>query len=219
MITFVGMGPGDPELMTLAAVRALREADVIAYPETDNGRSVVCAIAGDLMEGKELLPLHMPMVGRRGNWEESHMNAAQALREVLDAGKNVAYPVLGDPMLYATSSYLHRLLAADYDTKVIPGITAMCAAAAAWQTPLCEEREILEVRPGYTEGDSLPDHNVVIMKAGRALDAIETAGEGREMYLARNLGMPEGSYAGPLKDADKDAVSYFSTVLVKPKKA
>lgn len=218
MITFVGMGPGDPELLTLKAVRAIREADWIAMPDTGMGSSAVTAIAGDLLEGKRVLKLYMPMRGGRDSWRDAHAQAVEALSERLEAGENVAYLVLGDPMLYATGSYLMAMLADRFETRVIPGVTSMCAAAARLKVPLCEDRQRLQVWPGFPEGSALPDGNVVVMKANGKLREILAAGEGREMYLARNIGM-EGEYAGPLRDADLDVHAYFSTVLVRGKES
>ena len=216
MITFVGMGPGDPELMTMKAVRAIREADLIAIPDTGLGTSTVSAIAGDLLKGKEVLKLYMPMKGTRDAWRSAHEEAIQILSSHLEQGKNIAYLVLGDPMLYATSSYLAAALRVRFEVKIIPGVTAMCAAAAQLQVPLCENRESLEIRPGYSAGEPLPEYNLVIMKAGRHLREIQAASEGREAYLARNIGM-EDEYFGPLEDADPNVRAYFSTVLIKPK--
>lgn len=218
MITFVGMGPGDPELLTLKAVRAIREAELIAMPDTGLGSSAVTAIAGDLLEGKEILRLYMPMKGGRTAWQDAHQKAVDALAERLERSVRIAYLVLGDPMLYATGSYLLKLLKPRFEVHVIPGVTAMCAAAAELQVPLCEDREKLEIWPGFREGDELPDHNVVVMKAGGHLQEIQEAGAGREIYLARNVGMPN-AYLGPLSDADLDVHAYFSTVLLKAGRA
>lgn len=216
MITFVGMGPGDPELLTLKAVRAIREADLIAVPDSGAGEGAAESIAGELLEGKELLHLSMPMRGDKSAWQDAHREAADVLAARLESGANIAYLVLGDPMLYATGSYLMARLSDRFETRVIPGVTAMCAAAAKLRKPLCEGRERLEVWPGFPEGSALPDGNAVIMKAGGRLREILAAGEGREMYLARSIGM-EGEYAGALSEADLDARTYFSTVLVKAK--
>lgn len=214
MITFVGMGPGDPELMTLKAVRAIREADLIAMPDTGLGASAVTQIAGDLLQDKIILKLYMPMRGGKESWQSAHADAVETLKENLREGKNIAYLVLGDPMLYATSSYLMARLKPEFEVKVIPGITAMCAAAAEIQVPLCEDRETLEVRPGFKTGDTLDGDNIVIMKANGKLRDILQAGENRRLYLACNIGM-ERSYAGLLQDADLDEHAYFSTVIVK----
>ncbi|MCQ2437658.1 MAG: precorrin-2 C(20)-methyltransferase [Clostridia bacterium] len=215
MLTFVGVGPGDPELMTYKAVRAIKEADIVAMADSGMGGSAVSRIAAEWLTDKTLLPLKMPMKGKRETWTESHKAAAATLAKHLDKGENIAYLVLGDPMLYATSSYLSALLQG-YDIRVIPGITAMCAASSLWNVPLCEDREPLTILPGFDAGQAMPEDNVIIMKASGHLETILKAGGDRAMYLARNAGM-ENEYIGLLKDADLTVHAYFSTVLVKPR--
>lgn len=214
MITFVGVGPGDPELLTLKAVRAIRAADVVAVPQPGDGLGVAERIAASLLENKEMLRLQMPMRGTRETWLDAHERAAQALAEQLERGREVAYLALGDPLFYATSGYLIERLQRCFETRVIPGVPAMCAAAAQLRVPLCEAREPLTILPGFAEGDTLPKGNIVIMKAGGHLREILAAGLDREMYLARNLGMP-GEYAGPLAEANLDEKAYFSTIIVR----
>lgn len=214
MITFVGVGPGDPELLTLKAVRAIRAAEVVAVPQSGDGMGAAERIVASLLKNKETLRLQMPMRGAREAWLDAHEKAAQALAEQLERGREVVYLALGDPLFYATSGYLIKRLRQRFETRVIPGVPAMCAAAAQLRVPLCEAREPLTVLPGFAEGDALPAGNVVIMKAGGHLREILAAGFGREMYLARNLGMP-GEYAGPLAEANLDEKAYFSTVIIR----
>lgn len=210
MIKFVGVGPGDPELMTLAAVHALEWADEIAIADSGS-ESAVLKIAGAHLGGKPVLRLDMPMRGGHAEWQEAHRRAADILLARLSAGVNIAYPVLGDPSLYATSSYLMRLIAPKHPCEVIPGVPAVCAAAARLGVPLAEGREPLHILPGFA--GELPEGNVAVMKAGAALDELRAAAQGRGAYLARNLGM-EGEYVGPLDAADIGERSYFSTVII-----
>ncbi len=96
MLYFVGVGPGDPELITMKAVRILQEADAIAIP--DSGKdSVVWKIAGKWIEGNPLCHLPMPMKGKREDWEDNHRKAAEILLEWLGKYETITYPVLGDP--------------------------------------------------------------------------------------------------------------------------
>ncbi|MEG2387682.1 MAG: precorrin-2 C(20)-methyltransferase [Clostridia bacterium] len=210
-VAFVGVGPGDPELMTIKAVSAIRNADVLALADSGT-HSVVMRILGDLAEGKQLLRLKIPMTGDRAQWTRAHGRAAELVEECLLAGKHVAYPVLGDPSLYASSGYLLARLKDHFACEVIPGVPAMCAAAAAAQVPLCEGRERLTVLPGFSQGEPLPAGNALVMKAGGALEAIAGAALGRKAYVVRNLGMPDAQ-VGTLQD--EFAPSYFTTVLVK----
>lgn len=215
MLTFVGVGPGDPELVTLKAARILREAPAIAIPDTGLGESAVLKIVGDLIEGKPLIRVYMPMRGKREEWAESHAKAVEELKKVIDTYGTVAYPVLGDPSIYATSSYLMRLLTENgYECCVIPGIPAMCAAAASLKVPLCEQRETLTVLDAFEDDDELPATNAVVMKSGKRLESLKQKCEGREAFAIRNCGM-DHEWLGSLSDIPNDGYSYFTTVIVK----
>lgn len=215
MLSFVGVGPGDPDLMTILAVRALARADVVAVADSGSGESAVLRIAGPLVSEKPVLKLKMPMTPGE-DWGPAHDRAAETLIHRLKKGIRIAYPVLGDPSLYASSIYLYRLIAPRHPCEIIPGVPAMCAAAAALGAPLAEGRERLTVLPGFGEGDRLPNGAAVVLKAGRSLNAIREAAGNRSSLLAQNLGMP-GEYLGGLDGANADA-SYFSTVLIGPGK-
>lgn len=214
MLIFAGVGPGQPELITLAAVQALQDADVIAF--ADSGReSVTERIVAQWIDGKHILRLRMPMKEDTAQWQAAHETAAQQLLDRLKQGHRITYPVLGDPSLYASSAYLLALINPHHPCQIIPGVPAMCAAAAAWQVPLALGREPLTVLPGFPEGSSLPQGNTLIMKAGRDLELIKKAARGRAGYIAKSLGMPE-EFAGPLDDNTQHETSYFTTVLIKP---
>ena len=127
----------------------------------------------------------------------------------------MAYPVLGDPGIYASSSYLLRRIAPLHPCTVVPGIPAMCAAAAAMGVPLCEQGEKLTVVDSFDPEVPIPEGNVVLMKSGKNLDALKAALNGREAYAARNLGM-DSAWTGPLEEIPTDGYSYFTTVIAKP---
>lgn len=212
MLYFVGVGPGDPELMTMKAARILSEADAIALP--DSGRdSVVWKIAGKWMEGKPLCRLAMPMKGDRRDWEAAHQQAANTLLGWLEQYQTIAYPVLGDPSIYASSSYLMALIAQKHPCRVVPGVPAMCAAAAALGVPLCEKGQPLTVID-HLDGDTLSDGNLVFMKSGGSLDKLHALCDGRPAYVACNLGM-ENAWLGQLSDIPPNLKTYFTTTIVK----
>jgi precorrin-2/cobalt-factor-2 C20-methyltransferase len=213
MLSFVGVGPGDPDLMTILAVRALARADVIAIADSGSGTSAVLRIAGSLVSEKPILKLKMPMIPGE-DWGPAHDRAAETLIRRLKKGVRIAYPVLGDPSLYASSIYIYRRVAPRHPCEIIPGVPAMCAAAAALGAPLAEGRQTLTVLPGFGEGDRLPVGAAVVLKAGRVLDALREAAGNRRALLAQNLGMPD-EYLGALEGARAEA-SYFSTVLIGP---
>ncbi|MGI6238672.1 MAG: precorrin-2 C(20)-methyltransferase [Christensenellales bacterium] len=217
-LIFVGVGPGDPELITFKAVKALQGADTIALPDSGAGTSAAETIVAEWIQGKSILRLPMPMRGEKEDWAAAHAAAADALIDLLRQGRAIAYPVLGDPLLYATSGYLLQSIAPHHPCEVIPGIPAMCAAAARVQQPLAEGREPLTILPGYEPDTALPDGNVVVMKAGRSLAALQRklTEEGRIAWVVQNLGMP-GEQASPIQSFNAQGrQGYFTTVLVKP---
>lgn len=210
MLYFVGVGPGDPELVTLKAARILKAADAVALP--DSGKdSVVWKIAGQWMNDKPIVKVPVLMKGNRENWEKTHQLAAGKMLEALEKYPVMAYPVLGDPGVYASSSYLMRIIEKVHPCKVIPGIPAMCASAAELGIPLCEQWENLTV-VDRIEGE-LPDGNVVVMKAGKDPEALRRVAEVRPVYLAKNVGL-ENAYIGPY-DPEQMGDTYFATAIVK----
>ena len=217
MLTFVGVGPGDPELVTLKAARVLREADAIACTDAGRGDGTALGIASEWIAGKPVLRLRLPMRGMREDWVEAHRIAAGQLLEWLEQYPSIAYPVLGDPGMYASGSYLLRLVAPHHPCAVVPGISAANAMAAALGIPLTEQGETLTVLDHLEAGTALPEGNVVVMKCGKRLEALRALASEREVYLAHRLG-GEGEWFGPLESAPDMEYSYFTTALIKARK-
>ena len=212
MLYFVGVGPGDPELITMKAARILQEADAIAIP--DSGKdSVVWKIAGKWMEGKPLCHLPMPMKGKREDWEDAHRKAAEILLEWLQKYETIAYPVLGDPGIYASSSYLMKHIAPHHPCKVIPGIPAMCAAAAELGIPLCEQGERLLVIDCLENNEIIVNKNAVVMKAEKNWEQLVKQPVTTKVYLARNIGLPDQKLGIGIDGFGKN--SYFTTAVMK----
>ena len=213
MLYFVGVGPGDPELITMKAVRVLQQADAIALPDSGRGDSVVWKIAGEWIQEKPVCSISIPMLGDKLDWQHAHDRAVEVLLERLEEYETIVYPVLGDPGIYASSSYLLRRIAPLHPCKVIPGVPAMCAAAAELGVPLCEQRETLTVIDHLKDGVSIPKGNVVVMKVGKSLDALQKAAGGRSIYLASDVGF-KNQRIGTL-DVEQGDYSYFTTAIVK----
>ncbi len=211
MLYFVGVGPGDPELLTLKAIHAIERSDVIALP--DGG--VAARVAQAHLEGKVLVPLRLPMTEDPSVLSAARAEAARTVEAHLARGATMAFLVLGDPSLYASCAYFMDAFSGRHPFEVVPGVPAMCAAAAALGVPLAAGREKLHILPGYRAGDELPDGNVVVMKAGKSLAALRDACAGREAHVAQNLGMPD-VFCAPL--AETDEAGYFTTVIVKRKR-
>lgn len=145
----VGLGPGDPNLMTLRAVQVIGEADVIAYHSARHGRSIARSIAAAHLRPDHIEePLVYPVTtettdhpgGYRGALEEFYEKAAARLAAHLDAGRTVAVLAEGDPMFYGSYMHMHKRLADRYATEVVPGVTSVSAAAARLGTPWSRAR-------------------------------------------------------------------------------
>lgn len=221
-LTGVGVGPGDPELLTLKAVRILREADVVAVPDKGTGDRTAMAIVAEHIKGKTILPCVTPMVRDRAALAQAHGAIADRLCALLDEGKQTAFITLGDPSIYSTYLYIHRLvLERGYEAELVPGIPSFCAAAARLNMGLCEGSERLLIVPASHKNVSdclATDANLVFMKAGRELGALrerlEEAGLLENASLAANCGM-EGEVICPrLSELEADT-GYFSLVVVR----
>jgi precorrin-2 C20-methyltransferase/precorrin-3B C17-methyltransferase len=226
----VGVGPGDPELMTVKACQAITAADVIAYPNAQHGRSVARRIAACCLRAEHIeLPLAFPvtteMTHHPGGYEaalgEFYDEAAAALAVHLDAGRDVAVLCEGDPFFYGSYMYLHERLADRYDTTVIPGVTGFSAAAASAGTPLVKRDDVFMALPGTLPAQELSTRlrsadAAVVMKLGRTFakvrGAVEAAGDGaRGIYVERASSAEERIV--PLREVDGE-VPYMSLVLV-----
>ena len=139
----VGVGPGDPELLTAKAIRLLRECDAVAAPKSADGRQTALDIASPYIgQDKTILLFDMPMTHDRQARNASHDAAADALCALLDEGKTVVFLTLGDPTIYSTYWYVHKRVAArGYAAELVPGVPSFCAAAAAMGRALCEDRQ------------------------------------------------------------------------------
>mgnify|MGYP000211769030 CR=1 FL=1 len=128
----VGVGPGDPELITRKAQRIIAQAAVLAVPDKGSGEKTALTIAGELAEGKEILLCDAPMVRDEAALDAAYEANADRVCALLDGGKDVAFLTLGDPTVYSTYLYLHRKVTArGYEAEIIPGVPSFCAVAAA----------------------------------------------------------------------------------------
>lgn len=231
-LTVVGLGPGDPKLITIAGMEALQEADVVFVPRRRSEQaSLARSICAPYLDPTRQEIVTLPLVMERSSddvaaaWDQ----AAATIAEQLVPGVRAAYALLGDPMLYGSFTPLHVRLAAlrpDVQVRFLPGITSFSAAAAMIGTPLVSEHERLAILPGVYEEASeqwkqtLRNFDtVVVLKAGpkmpALLEALEATDDAHQIWLAERLGMPgERIVAGAEQIAQTEA-GYFSLALVK----
>lgn len=218
----VGLGPGDPGLVTLRAAEVIRSAEVIAYPARPGEPSFARSIAAGLIPaGLEEIVMDVPMTPARWPAQAAYDTGAARIAEVLAAGRDVVCLCEGDPFFYGSFMYLHARLSARFAVEVVPGVTSVSAASARAGRPLSARNERVAVLPG-----PLPDgelrariseaESVAIMKLGRHLGRIRAvlAGMGlleRALYIERATLAQERIL--PLAEAP-DPAPYFSLILL-----
>lgn len=227
----VGTGPGDPELMTLKAVRALASADVVAHfakkGNASNARTIAAAhLRPEVVE----LPLLYPVTTEIPRGDADYANgisgfydaAAAHVAAHLDEGRTVAVLSEGDPLFYGSYMHLHVRLAGRYPAEVIPGVTAMSGCWSAIGTPIAQGDDVLAVLPGTLDEAELAARlggcdAAVIMKIGRNLPkvrrALAAAGRLAEAFYVERGTMPAMATMRLAEKTD-DAAPYFSVVLV-----
>lgn len=217
----IGLGPGDPELMTLKAYRLISGAEVVAYPALEDGDSFARSIASDVIpEDATEIIIHIPMTVERGPAQAAYDQGAADIAEHLEAGRDVVVLCEGDPFFYGSFMYLFARLSDRFETEIVPGVTSVTTCAAVAKRPLSARNEVLTIVPGPLDEVAMKDRiaaaeAVVIMKVGRHLPKI------RRVLAALNLtdvtyieraSLPNQKVL-PLADAPETA-PYFSMILV-----
>lgn len=223
----VGVGPGDPGLLTLAAAEALQACSrVFAAASSSAEDSIALSIAQPHLPPRVPVErLDFPMTADRAALQRAWQANAETVRAAVDAGQRCVFLTLGDPLLYSTFGYLLRTLLAldpDFPVRVIPGITAFQAAAARLRTPLAEGGERLLVLPGVRGAEAIPAaleaaESLVILKAGKRFPevcaALRQAGAAGRAQVASRLGLPGETLAAQLPESP-DPRPYLTLVLV-----
>lgn len=219
----VGVGPGDPELVTVKAARIISGAPVIAYLAANGGQSTALAIARPYVpDSARHIVIDMPMLIERRPGEQAYDRGAAAIAEELGQGHDVAMLCEGDPFFYGSFMYVFARLSARYRCVVVPGVTAMTASAAALGMPLSGRNAVVKVLPATLPDDRLRDElttaeSAAIIKVGRHFGRVRT--------ILRLLGLQSHAHAVikashadervvALEDVTEDSIPYFSTILV-----
>ncbi|BBZ26671.1 precorrin-3B C(17)-methyltransferase [Mycolicibacterium madagascariense] len=227
----VGLGPGDPELITLKAARIIGAADVVAYHAGVNKQSYARGIAADLIpDGVIEEELRYPVTtgstdhpgGYAGALADFYEESAQRLATHLAAGRTVALLAEGDPLFYGSYMYMHDRLSSRFPTEVVPGLPAFLAATATTASPLVRQTDVLTVLPGTLPEPELARRladtdGAIIMKLGRTFPAVRRAlaASGRlphALYVER-ASHPEERWM-PVADVDETSVPYLSLIVV-----
>nr|WP_235736866.1 precorrin-2 C(20)-methyltransferase [Nocardioides alcanivorans] len=227
----VGVGPGDPELITRKAARLIENADVIAYHAARGKASNARRIAADLfpagaIEEELTYPVTTGTTAHPGGYAgalaDFYEESARRLADHLDAGRDVVLLSEGDPLFYGSYMYMHDRLALDYDTEVVPGVPAFLAATAAVASPLVRQTDVLTVLPGTLPEPELARRladtdGAIIMKLGRTFPAVRralaAAGRLEHALYVERASMPEARWL-PVADVDERSVPYFSLIVV-----
>ena len=217
----VGVGPCDPELLTLKAVRVLREADVVLVPDSVKADKTALHIASAYLQNKTVETVTTPMVRDKAVVDAAYTAAADRICALLDQGRQVAFLTLGDPTVYSTYMYIHeKVLARGYDVEVVPGVPSFCAAAARLNLSLCQGSEPLLIIPASHGAEGLLDvkANKVFMKAGKSILELQSQLRDRGLLdhaaMVENCSM-ENERVYPRFADLQEASGYFSLVIAK----
>lgn len=219
----LGVGPGDPELITLKAHRILTSAPVIAYPAPDSGESFARSIVAQWITPQQLeIPIVVPMRTDRFPARKVYDRAADSISHHLDAGTDVAVLCEGDPFFYGSFMYLFERLGERYRCEIVPGVSSLMAGGAALKRPLAARNDVLTVIPGPLDDEAIRKRletcdAAAIIKVGRHFRRIaallhEMGLESRSAYAER-VSLCEEKLL-PLGEVCEGTAPYFSLILV-----
>ena len=221
----VGVGPGDPELLTVKALKVIKDADVIALPVSgaaDKKQITAYQIVEKIypeIDKKRILFLSMPMIKDKELLQQVHAEGAEQVCRELDKGKNIAFLTLGDVSIYSTFLYIQKLVeASGYETRVIAGVPSFCAAAAELKTGLGEMGEAIHILPGsydISEGMRLSGTKI-LMKSGSKIGKVkeELQKYDGQIQMVTNCGMEEEQIYRSV-EAIPEQAGYYSLIIAK----
>lgn len=227
----VGLGPGDPELVTVKAARLIGEADVVAYHSARHGHSIARRIAEPYLRPGQIeehlvYPVTTETTSHPGGYdgaiEDFYAEAAERIATHLAAGRNVALLAEGDPLFYSSYMHMHTRLTERFHAVIVPGVTSVSAASAAISTPLVQGEQVLTILPGTLPAGELQRRladtdAAVVMKLGRSYPAVRqalsSAGRLDEAFYVERAST-EAQRVLPAADVDAATVPYFSIAIL-----
>lgn len=221
----VGVGPGDPELMTLKAVKAIKECDIIGIPAKDISSCTAYKIAIKAVpeiDEKQIICAPIPMTKDKNLLKEAYSNCCSNLEKELDKGKKIAFLTLGDPTVYSTYMTIHKKIKEKgYIAELISGVPSFCAVAAKLNLSLGSRRENIHILPGVYNADEIEkyDGTKILMKSAGRIDEVRTkilGNENLKAYAVTNCGMENEKLYTDICMLDDEA-GYFTTIIVKDK--
>ena len=220
----VGVGPGDPGLLTLKALNLIKSCDIIAIPHRKAGECFAYRIALKAVpeaKDKPILPVDMPMTRDKALREAAYEVGSKAVAAALSEGMNVVFLTLGDPSVYSTFAYLApHIKSKGFDVVWVPGVTSFCASAAALGSPLCTDREELHIIPGGINAEeALKLSGTKVFMKGELLPLLGAIKEsGQTAQAVENCGI-ENEHIYETADAVPEDAGYYLVTIVKEKEA
>ena len=207
--------------MTYKAVETIQKCQVVAVPKSGNSEQVALNIAKEFIKNQTLIDCYMPMIRDKQALRKQHEEVVSELKGYLDKGQDIAFLTLGDPTIYSTYMYIHRLIKEmGYETEIIPGISSICSVAAALNDSLCEGSDCLHIIPASYKGkeDYLDlEGTKVLMKTGKSMEKVKQHLKEKGLYeRARAVecaSMPNEKIHESLDTVEES--SYFSVIVVK----
>jgi len=225
----IGVGPGDPELLTLKAKRILEEIDLLFIPRSrSEKRSLAFSIVSGLIDKDwQIIDLILPMTRDKEELRKHWQEAAAKVIGALQSGQDAAFITLGDPTLFSTFTYLLnevQNLVPEIEVEIIPGISSVTSISAWIKEALVEGEESLLIIPAEEKHQHLESYlehfeNIMIMKAGRYIERIYNVLEDQpsrsKVFLASRCGFADGYFTSDLKSLQGQDIDYLSSVLIK----
>lgn len=227
MATFygIGVGVGDPEMITLKAINALKDLDVVILPEAkkDEGSTAYSIAKEYLKEDIEMLFLEFPMIKDAEKKKVIRKGHAETIEKCLSEGKNVGFLTIGDPMTFSTYVYVLEYLDSMYSVKTIPGISSFADIASRFNLPLVMGDESLKVISLHGDVEIKEEieksDNIVFMKVTRDYNELKAAlketGNMDNIILVSNCGKENQEIFFDIENLDKEDIHYFSTLILK----